>query len=92
MQIKPLVFVVIKNYPRQSVGIKEILLKIRPKELGKLNTPTHLSCFHPKFLSLDETLPMHCDVVMLKVYPAWLHLQVKEPRGVFSHTASKGQL
>ena len=30
--------------------------KIRPKELGMLNTPTHLSRFHPKFLSLDETL------------------------------------
>ena len=30
--------------------------KIHPKELGMLNRPTHLSRFHPKFLSLDETL------------------------------------
>ena len=28
------------------------------QELGVLNTPTHSSRFHPKFLSLDETLLM----------------------------------
>ena len=27
-----------------------------PKKLGVLNTPNHLSRFHSKFLSLDETL------------------------------------
>ena len=30
------------------------------KELGMLNTPTHLSRLHPKFLSLDEIL-MTCS-------------------------------
>ena len=29
---------------------------MRPKKLGMLNMPTHLSRFHPKFLLLDETL------------------------------------
>ena len=56
-QFKPLAFVFDQKIPEQSGGIKEILLKIRPKELGVLNMPTHLLCFHPKFLSLDETLP-----------------------------------
>ena len=55
-QIKPLAFIFDQNYPRQSKGIKEIFMNMRPKELGMLNTPTHLSYFHPKFLSLDETL------------------------------------
>ena len=54
--MKPLAFVFDQNYPKQSGGIKEILLKIRPKELGVLNMPTHLLRFHPKFLLLDETL------------------------------------
>lgn len=31
------------------------------KEHGMLNTLTHLSCFHPKFLSLDETLNGHLN-------------------------------
>ena len=26
-------------------------------------------------------VPIHCDVVLLKVYPAEVHLQVYEPRG-----------
>ena len=26
-----------------------------------LNTPAHLSCFHPKFLSLDEILYMYVN-------------------------------
>ena len=36
-QIKPLAFVLDQNYPRKSGGIKEIVLKIRPNELGMLN-------------------------------------------------------
>ena len=56
-QIKPLAYLfLIKDYTQQSGGIKQILLKIRPKEFGVLNTLTHLLYFHPKFLSLDETL------------------------------------
>ena len=35
---------------------EEILLKIRPKELGVLNIPTNLLQFQPK---LDETLVYH---------------------------------
>ena len=30
---------------------------------------------------LSYYVPIHCDVVLLKVYPAEVHLQVYEPRG-----------
>ena len=40
------------------------------KELGVLNTPTHLSHFHPKFLSLDETLILYAVQCSKHVYIA----------------------
>ena len=74
LTVKLLAFVFDQKLPKQSGGIKEILLKILcPKELGVLNTPTHLLHFHPKFLLLDETLSgdetrvTYCDIMILNL-------------------------